>query len=109
MTELNSQWSSSVSLAAFDQWFWEGSPASIYTREEKRQNFLKANQMSSDRFLRNFRFLSALCCYCFEAYYWYRAEVWWKSPLVYFTGWGWYSWLLYCAMISYAHIKYDIN
>ena len=29
--------------------------------------------------------------------------------MLYLTGWGWYSWLSYNAVVCYAHIKYDIN
>ena len=42
-------------------------------------------------------------------YYWYTAEVWWQSPLVYYTGWSWYLFFFYTFIVSYAHIKYDLN
>ena len=93
----------------YDAWFWKGGSDSLYTRKEKQERFLKANPMCTDSMLRNWRFFSAVVCYFIEIYYWYKAEVWWKSPLVYLTGWGWYSWLSYNAIVCYAHIKFDIN
>lgn len=96
-------------LKTFDEWFWQGTALSIYTRNEKRLNYLKANALFSDSLLRNFHFFCGVLCYCVETFYWYCAETWWKSPLVYFTGWGWYSYFFYCAVVSYAHIKFDLN
>ena len=91
----------------FDAWMWEDT--SEYTREQKATDYYKARGGDgSTKLLAFFR----ICCILFwvssEANYWYIRESYWVSPFLFLTNWGWFAFVIYFVLITYAYFRHEV-
>ena len=90
----------------FDSYSW--SNESVQTRNQKRENFIKAVSGVSDSFLMYFRFVATLWWVGTQGLKMYEKPAFIYDEWFYLTFWGWYLCGAFLISSSVAHIRYQV-
>ena len=89
-------------LAKFDSWLYANE--SVYTREQKSENFWKVNGETGNNLLLAMRVLACLTWVSQEWPLLLYEEGYRGTFLKFYTNWTWYTWCVWLTCTTYSHI-----